>query len=420
MEATKSSERVAALDILRGFALLGILTMNISLGLPGAARLVPTIAGGFSGANFVVWAAGFLLFDEKMISLFSMLFGAGILLIGSKSGGSAGRLFARRQLILLGIGLVHAYLIWEGDILVPYALCGLAVYKLRHLSPGRLLALAFFLWLPSVGLSWFFAEQFSEGQAAQRRIEASRAAGRTPAGADLEAAAALQGFRPSPAQVARLIEENRNSSWWSLVVRRAPETFGFQTIIFLASFFWTISARMLVGMALLKMDVLSGGRTPRFYAGLAMAGYSIGLPIVCVAMLSLIERDFDPAFLFRAGLQVNQFGSLFVAIGHASLLLWFHTTRRLESYLWLLGNVGRMALSNYLLQSIFATTFFYGYGLAQFGQWDRVKLAYLVFAIWAMQLALSEIWLREFRYGPVEWLWRSLSYGVRQPMREEG
>lgn len=418
MDATKPSERLAALDILRGFALLGILTMNITLGLPGAARLVPTIAGGFTGANFAVWTAGFLLFDEKMITLFSMLFGAGILMIGSKSGSNAGRLFARRQLILLGIGLVHAYLIWEGDILVSYALCGLAVYKLRRLPPRRLLALAFVLWLPSVALASFFAETFREGEAAQRRIEASRAAGQSPAATDLEAAAALQGFRPSPADVARLVEENRKSSWWTLVVRRAPETFGFQTIIFLASFFWTISARMLVGMALFKLDILSGARTPQFYLRLAFAAYAIGLPIVAAAMFSLIQRDFDAAFLFRAGLQINQFGSLFVAIGHASLLLWLHANGMLQNALGLLANVGRMALTNYLLQSLIATTFFYGYGFGQFGQWDRVQLCYLVFAIWTFQLALSAIWLTEYRYGPVEWLWRSLSYGVRQPMRE--
>lgn len=420
MDATKPSERLAALDILRGFALLGILTMNITLGLPGAARLVPTIAGGFSGANFVVWVAGYLLCDEKMITLFSLLFGAGILLIAGKPGGNAAQLFARRQIILLGIGLFHAYLIWEGDILVPYALCGLAVYKLRHLPPRRLLALAFVLWLPSVALSSFFAERFTGAQAAQGRIEASRAAGQSPAAADLEAAEALQGFRPSPADVARLIEENRSSTWWNLVVRRAPDTFGFQTIIFLASFFWTISARMLVGMALFKLGILSGGRTPRFYLRLTLIAYALGLPIVGMAMFSLLQRDFDPAFLFRVGLQVNQFGSLFVAIGHASLLMWFHTTGRLQTALGLLANVGRMALTNYLLQSLIATTIFYGYGLGQFGQWDRVHLAYLVFAIWTLQLAFSAIWLREFRYGPVEWLWRSLSYGVRQPMREPG
>lgn len=417
MEATKPSERLAALDILRGFALLGILTMNITLGLPGAARLVPTIAGGFTGANFAVWVAGFLLFDEKMITLFSMLFGAGILLIGGKSGGGAGKLFARRQLILLGIGLVHAYLIWEGDILVPYALCGLIVYPLRQLPPRRLLLLAFAFWLPSVALSSLFAGRFAEAEAAQRRIEASRAAGQRPAAEDVEAAAAWQGFRPSPTEVARLIQENRKSSWWSLVVRRAPETFGFQTIIFLASFGWTISARMLVGMALFKLDVLSGRRPPRFYLRLSMAAYAIGIPIVCLAMFGLLARDFDPAFLFRVGLQVNQFGSLFVAIGHACLLLWCYQTGRLASAFGLLADVGRMALTNYLAQSLIATTFFYGYGFAQFGQWDRVHLCAVVLAIWILQLTWSQIWLREFRFGPVEWLWRSLTYGRWQPGR---
>lgn len=168
---------------------------------------------------------------------------------------------------------------------------------------------------------------------------------------------------------------------------------------------------MLVGMALFKMKILSGQRRSLFYLRLSIASYAIGLPFVLAAMVSLIQHNFDPAFLFRVGLQLNQFGSLFVAIGHVSLLLWLHKTKRLSPVLGLLAHVGRMALTNYLLQSLIATTFFYGYGFGQFGLWDRVHLYYIVFVIWAMQLTLSYFWLRRFSQGPVEWVWRRLTYG---------
>lgn len=410
-----ATQRIASLDLIRGLALLGILTMNITLALPGPARLVPTIAGGFTGANYAAWILGFLLFDEKMITLFSMLFGAGILLLGQKSK-RPGRLFLRRQVILLGIGLVHAYLIWEGDILVPYAICGLVVYPLRRLSPQRLLALGFLIWLPSLALSGFVGRIFAESREANSRVESARASGRKPSAADVELASAWRSFRPSPIEVQGLIEENRRQSWWQLTVRRAPETFEFQTMVFFTSFLWTIPARMLVGMALFKLGILAGTRPPGFYLRAAMAAYLIGFPFVTFAMCGLLARDFDPAYLFSAGLEINQFGSLFVATGHACLLLWLQTSGRFGGQA--LQAVGRMALTNYLMQSLIATTLFYGYGLAQFGLWDRVHLYGLVFAIWAFQLAVSRVWLRDFQFGPIEWLWRSLTYGIRQPFHK--
>lgn len=128
---TQTGERVAVLDVLRGVALLGILTMNITLGQPGAAGLNPLIAGGFSGLNFLVWVAGFVLFDEKMITLFSMLFGGSIVLFSTRleqRGLAPAPVFYRRSMILLLIGLVHSYGIWEGDIFVTYAICGMLIY----------------------------------------------------------------------------------------------------------------------------------------------------------------------------------------------------------------------------------------------------------------------------------------------------
>jgi uncharacterized protein len=408
------TERIEALDIIRGFAVLGILTMNITLGLPGPARLVPTIAGGFTGLNFAAWVAGFLLFDEKMITLFCMLYGAGIFLIGAKV---PARLFVRRQAVLLAVGMIHAYLLWEGDILVPYALCGLIVYPLRNLAPRKQLWLALGLWLPSLFFSALVASVFADSKAASLREDAARVAGAAPWSVDVEEAKAWRGFHPDLGEVQRLVDQNRHSSWWQLVRRRAPETFSFQTMVFAASFAWTISARMLLGIALVRFFLLAGPVPPKVYLSLAIRSYWIGFPIVLLAMGLHLWYNFDPVYLFSAGLELNQLGSSFVAVGHACALLWAAGSDRMTWLLKRLAWVGRMALSNYLLQSLIATTLFYGYGLGQFGRWDRQHLTLMVLAIWSFQLGLSALWFRHFQFGPVEWMWRSATYGKWQPFR---
>ena len=137
--------RIDAIDVLRGFALLGILVMNIqSFAMPQAAYFNPTAYGDLEGANLYVWLAGRMFADQKFMTVFSMLFGAGIVLMAGRAearGGSVGRAHYRRMGWLAVIGLLHAHLLWYGDILFTYAVCGMVLYPLRHLSPGRLLAL---------------------------------------------------------------------------------------------------------------------------------------------------------------------------------------------------------------------------------------------------------------------------------------
>lgn len=386
----ESPGRLVSLDIVRGFAVLGILTMNITLALPGPARLVPTVSGGFSGANFGVWVAGFFLFDEKMITLFSMLFGAGLYLLAQRASGW--REIARRQAVLLLIGLFHACLIWEGDILCCYAICGLAVYPLRNLESNRLLALALGLWLVSVALSAGFGRFASNDEGL------------------------VKSFRPGDAEIAKLIDENRNATWWRATEKRASEALALQAVAFPTSFFWTISARMLVGIVLLRWGLLSGAWSGGRYGRAALASYAIGFPLVGLAFRGLLGHDFDPGYLFAVGLSTNQAGSIFVAIGHACAILALYRSGTVEWLFDRLAAVGRMALSNYLSQSLIATWFFNGYGLGQFGQWDRVGLMMFVAGIWVLQLWWSPLWLKRFRMGPVEWCWRVATKGGRLPL----
>lgn len=424
-EPVTSSERLNSIDVLRGFALLGILTMNIlSLGLPGTARLNPTVAGGFSGINYYAWLAGYFLFDEKMITIFSMLFGAGLVLMTDRSnqqGRSSAALYYRRVGILLVIGLIHAYLIWDGDILVSYALCGMLAYPLRKLSPRTLVIVAVLVMLPSVPLTAAVSKIFQSLREASVRVQEAEQKGEAASPEDKELAEGWDGirkaFHPTASEVAETIKENRESSYWKLVVKNAPEAFGIQTTVFGSAFVWTVTGRMLIGMALMKLGVFSATRSMRFYGLLALFGYGLGWPVVAFAANRLIQNRFDVVELFGGCFQINFFGSILVALGHVAVVMMVCKAGWLPWLTSRLASVGRMALTNYLMQSLLCTTFFNGYGFGFYGAFDRVQLYGFVAGVWALQLWYSPLWLRRFRFGPVEWLWRSLTYGTFQPMR---
>lgn len=420
-----SSERLTSVDVLRGFALLGILTMNIlSLGLPGTARFNPNVGGGFTGINYYVWLVGYFFFDEKMITIFSMLFGAGLVLMTDRSnqkGRSPAALHYRRVSILFVIGLIHAYLIWDGDILVSYALCGMLVYPLRKLSPRTLVIVAVLVTLPSVPLTAAVSKLFQSLREASVRVQEAEQRGEAASPEDKELAEGWDGirraFHPTASEVAGTIKENRESSYWKMVVRNAPEAFGIQTTVFGSAFVWTVTGRMLIGMALMKMGVLSAARSMRFYGLLAVFGYGLGWPVVAFAANRLIQNQFDVVKLFGGCFQINFFGSILVALGHVAVVMIVYKARWLPWLTKRLASVGRMALTNYLMQSLLCTTFFNGYGFGFYEAFDRVQLYGIVAGVWALQLWYSPLWLRYFRFGPVEWLWRSLTYGRIQPMR---
>jgi uncharacterized protein len=416
---------MASIDVLRGFALLGILTMNIlSLGLPSTARLNPNVAGGFSGINYFAWLVGYFLFDEKMITIFSMLFGAGLVLMTDRSnqqGRSSAAISYRRLGILLVIGLIHAYLIWDGDILVSYALCGMLAYPLRKLSPRTLVIVAVLVILPSVPLTVAVSKLFQSLREASVRVQEAEQNGDAPSPEDKELAKGWDGirkaFHPTASEVAETIKENRESSYLKLVVKNAPEAFGVQTTVFGSAFVWTITSRMLIGMALLKLGVFSATRSLRFYGLLALFGYGLGWPVVAFAANRLIQNQFDVVELFGSCLQINLFGSILVALGHIAVVMMVCKAGWSPWLTNRMACVGRIALTNYLMQSLLCTTFFNGYGFGFYGAFDRVQLYGIAAVIWALQLWYSPLCLRYFRFGPVEWIWRSLTYWTFQPMR---
>ena len=392
--------RIDAIDVLRGFALLGILVMNVqSFAMPQAAYFNPTAYGDLEGANLHVWLAGRMFADQKFMTIFSMLFGAGIVLMAERAEarGGAGRVHCRRMGWLLVIGLLHAHLLWFGDILFTYAVCGMAVYPLRRLSPGRLIALGTALLAVTSALT----------------VAAGLSLPYWPE--DALAALTDEGWRPAPAAIEAELAVYRGG-WLAQLPARSSAALGFQTFILAFWGFWRAGGLMLIGMALFKRGVFSAGRSPRFYAGLIAAAVLAGLPLQAYGLALDFARGWQ-VWSFFIGLQFNYWPSIAVSLGYVGAVMLACRTPSLRGLTRPFAAIGQTALTNYLLQTVLCTTIFYGHGLGLFGSVDRAGQMGVAAGVWALQLAASPLWLRRFRFGPVEWAWRSLTYGERQPLR---
>jgi uncharacterized protein len=399
LEPVGGPQRIDALDTLRGFALLGILAMNIlAFSMPGAAYMNPTVWGGLDGANYWVWLLGHLLADQKMMSIFSMLFGAGIALFAERAavaGRSPVALHVRRSLWLIVFGLLHAYLLWWGDILFLYGVCALAVFWFRDWSPGRLLALGLAMLAVSSLVFLFFgwSMQYWPPEALAEFIEES--------------------WYPGPERLAAEVAAY-GGSWMDQMHKRAPTAFEMQTFFLATWGFWRASGLMLVGMALYRLGVLSAQRSAACYSWMIIAGVLIGLPLVAYGVHWNEANAWGPQSMFY-GFQFNYWGSIPVSLGWIGAVMLLCRSGMLAWLRSRLAAVGRLAFSNYILQSLICTTIFYGHGFGLFGEVERVGQIAIVAGIWLFQLLVSPLWLRRFRFGPLEWLWRSLTYGRRQP-----
>ena len=389
------SERLVSMDVLRGFVLLGILVMNIqSFSMPAAAYVNPTVYGDLTGANLWVWIVSHLFFDQKFMTIFSMLFGAGMLLMMSRAGDDAARIHRRRMGWLILFGVLHAHLFWYGDILYTYGMCGLMAYAFRNMAPRALLTTGAGLIL--FGFLIFVAFGFLIPQEELAKIR------------DKE-------WQPTADIIAAELAAYRGG-FISQASHRSPTALAFQTVYFLL-FFWKVLGLQLIGMALLKLDVFTARRASSSYLKLMAFGLGIGLPLVAFGIQQNFAHDWSVEYSMFFGGQWNYWGSAFVSLGYVGLFMWIVRAGVLRALTARLAAVGRMAFSNYIFHTIVCTTIFYGHGFGLFGSVERVGQIAIVLAIWVVQLIVSPIWLRHYQFGPLEWVWRSLTYGRPQAMR---
>lgn len=398
----QTKNRIISLDILRGFALLGILIMNmIAFAMPSANYGNPMASGALSGPDEWAFIFSELFANQKFMSLFSILFGAGIILMTSRMEAQgknpAGRHYFRNFWLLL-FGLAHAYLIWSGDILVPYAISSIWLFLFRKKSPKTL-----FVWagvffaislLLNLGLGYLMPYLST--------AELTEICGMYQPTAQATAAeiAAIQG------------------SWLDQMAVRIPGAIGIQTVIFISGTGWHITGLMLIGMALFKTRVLTGERSSALYKKMVIAGLSIGLLLGGLGLMRNYAHGWSCEYSFFIGSQFNFLGSLPMALGYIGIVMLLTKSRMLTILKQWLAPVGRMAMTNYLTQSIIATFIFYGHGFGLFGTVGRAEQWVFILGIWIFQIVVSRWWLKHFAFGPFEWAWRSLTYWRLQPMKK--
>ncbi|QRV14081.1 DUF418 domain-containing protein [Haloterrigena salifodinae] len=390
---TPPSERIVGLDVLRGVALLGILLVNVRVfSMPSVVLTNPTTYGDLTGANYWVWFAGHVFAQQKFLTIFTLLFGGGVVLFtrsAERRGRSVVGLHVRRSALLVAAGLAHAYLLWYGDILVAYGLCAIVVVIFRDHAPRDLATFGVVLLaIPSL-------------------IEVA-------SGLTMDPAAIADSWRPAESVLQSEIEAYRGG-WIAQLDHRVPTAFQRQTSGFFGYSAWRVAGSMLLGMALFKWGVLTNDRSSRFYRRLILVGAASGLAAILTGVWYIEANDWSAgAALFWR--QFNYWGSVPLAGAYVGIVMLFCRWRPTGFATRALAAVGRTAFSNYILQTVLATSIFYGHGLGLFGRLTRVEALGVVLLVWAVQLPLSVLWLRYFRFGPLEWLWRVLTYGERQPL----
>jgi uncharacterized protein len=401
-EGASAAGRIPALDFLRGIAVMGILVANLpAFALPEAAYFAPHAWGGTSTADIAAWFATYVLVEGKMRGLFSFLFGASMLLVIDRAGEDAASVHLSRMAALLAIGLGHMYLVWGSDILAHYALIGAFAFVFARLPTPALL----------VGGLTLVVLQLLGGMA-ETQLLWSSAGQRTPE-AILVWEANSAGFGVPPQS--DLLEEIAafRGGWAENVAWRYDRLLGPIGAVFVNGV-ETLGA-VLLGMAGYRSGFLTGDWSRPRYRRWAVVCLGIALPGYAALGMATYAHQFDQRWVFLGSIGVSPPLRTLGFVGYAALVVLLlrpggTATERIAA-------VGRAAFTNYLGTSLLMTFIFYGWGLGQFGAWSRAQLYLLVPLAWLIMLAWSKPWLDGFRYGPLEWLWRSLSRLEFQPMR---
>jgi uncharacterized protein len=320
----------------------------------------------------------------------------------------------------VAFGLLNAYvLLWVGDILYAYGMTGLVLYQFRDLPAKRLVHCsgAILLLLAIVHTSGYYGA--SSLGAAVDEINV------LPAGTKLSAEQQnvlkeWDDFIEQQFISPELVEQQREQlrfGYLSNFIALAPVNLILQTIGFIGNGFWDALSMMLLGMALFKWGFLDGSRSVKSYGVMALLGLSIGLPLNTWETLTFVNSGFELQWS-AFNRPTYDLGRLSLALGYIGLVMLACKLGLLNFLQNMLAKVGQMALTNYLSHSLICNFIFMGWGLGMAGELQRVEIYYVVFGIWAFQLIFSSLWLRYFRFGPAEWLWRSLTYGQRQPLHK--
>ena len=405
--------RLVSLDAIRGVAVMGILAMNIvAFALPFPAYSNPAAGGPPGDLDLATWFFNFVFVDSKMRGMFSLLFGASTLLVIDSAAmagrNSAGAHYSRMFWLAL-FGLAHFYLIWFGDILFLYAVCGLLLFLFRNLSVKALLLWSLPFFLIAIGIPGSLWAMLSMAQA-----------GTLPAEAAVGMQEALRQMNGEMGPSTPLYAQETAlylGSYASILDHRTGEM-GSDPLFFLGMFMWETMGLMLIGMALFKSRMLTGEWDIARYRKWAVVCFLIATPPLVALALYQMQSGYGAVSIFGASMALSIPFDILMTVGWTALIMLLIKSVASDAVRTRLAATGRMAFTNYLVTSIVMTTIFYGYGLGLFGSVGRAALYLFCFGMWAAMLLWSKPWLERFQYGPLEWLWRSLSRWQLQPIRK--
>lgn len=420
-----ANERITTLDLVRGLAVLGILVMNVvEFGQPLAAYENPLAGGGSQGLDRWVWYVQEALFDGKMRALFSMLFGAGLVLLGERMeragrGGGATDLLVRRCLWLVLFGIVHRFALqWTGDILYAYGLLGLVAVVARQWRPRSMIVAGVLCLGAFTPIGLWHHHQLVEQRTLAAEAKTAAAAGQEVPARLAEARTRWERRGAAPAADASKAEiEAMRGSYAKVFAYRWDFHHTFQSAYLYYYFVWDVLGMMLVGMGLSRIGFFAGLLRGRVYWGMiglgGLGAIASGVHAWLVAHRGFSGTEIDLRLWHDC---LHPFVRGIVGLGWASALILLHRRGLLRFLCNRLAAVGRMALTNYVLQTVCCTLLFFGYGCGLYATMSRSELMLVWAAVSAVQIVVSWLWLGLFRFGPLEWLWRSLVWWQVQPL----
>ena len=422
-------ERIIVLDSLRGIAILGILLMNIpGFGFPENRSGDPSIFNE-TGINYKTWYIVDWAFAGTQRALFSMLFGAGIILFISRlekrmSGMEPAIYFFRRQMWLLAFGLFNAFvLLWFWDILYAYAIFGMLLFVFHRMSAKKLYMLAF------VSLVLMTARENVNLYRAKKTI----AKGELVALIDTtqtkltavqqDNLGAMNGMKEESSRESKLKKYNKELNAiggdYASLYKAQSDKSAHVELYYTYYLAWDLTLFMFLGMAFFKTGVLTGNASTKLYWVLCIGGIGLGLLLAYYSLKGVIDSNFsDYEYQKNVSFNYYQVQRMLRSLGFFGLIMLLYKSGWFKWLFALFRPVGQMAFTNYLMQSFICAIFFYGIGFNYFGKLERYELYIFTGILWIIQIVWSHIWLRYYRFGPLEWLWRSLTYWKRQPFKK--
>ena len=401
-------KRIESIDVLRGFALLGILLMNISsFSMPGMAYFSPNVYD-VTVLNHIVYSLTHVIADQKFMAIFSMLFGASTMLFVKSAMSKKNRpmlLFYSRNFWLLIIGWIHSYYVWYGDVLIIYAICSFSLFFFRNFNPKSQFIIGCTIYLipifSNLALNAFVFDHLDNE----------------------DHNAIMEHWNPQKQEIQKELDAYRGSyseqikfreKMWSSGERGSPAEGdngkGIIGLSLLLDLFSRSFGMMLVGMACFSWGIFSNSLTKSFYRRLIKYGFGFGLPLSAGGLALAYFYNWDWHYMQFIGRAPNHIATPFIAFGYIGMVMLCIENAVALKLQVRLKSIGKTALTCYLAQSILATYIFYGFGLSFFGHVSRIEQLAIMILIWAILMLLSPIWLKKFYYGPIEWIWRMLTH----------